>query len=176
MATDVQNAITQTERLIDALLTLARTEHANAISDPLDLAVIAENVVEENAAAGVTTIASLTSAPVIGDEVLLERLIGNLLENAARYNIPDGTVAVSTANDDGTSILRVVNTGPVVAPNDVDRLFLPFTRLEDRTRHDGFGLGLALVSSIAALHRATVAADAVPTGGLDIRVVFPRAP
>jgi signal transduction histidine kinase len=56
----------------------------------------------------------------------------------------------------------------------VDRLFLPFTRLDDRTRHDGFGLGLALVSSIAALHGGTVDATAVPSGGLDISVCFPR--
>ena len=56
----------------------------------------------------------------------------------------------------------------------VERLFLPFTRLDDRTRHDGFGLGLALVSSIAAVHGGTVHATAVPAGGLDITVRLPR--
>jgi len=56
----------------------------------------------------------------------------------------------------------------------VDRLFLPFTRLDDRIRHDGFGLGLTLVSSIAAAHGGTVVATAVPTGGLDISVRLPR--
>ena len=54
------------------------------------------------------------------------------------------------------------------------RLFLPFTRLDDRTRHDGFGLGLALVSSIATVHNGTVHATAVPAGGLDITVRLPR--
>jgi signal transduction histidine kinase len=53
-------------------------------------------------------------------------------------------------------------------------LFLPFTRREDRTRHEGFGLGLTLVSSIATVHSGTVHATAVPTGGLDIRVHLPR--
>jgi signal transduction histidine kinase len=61
-----------------------------------------------------------------------------------------------------------------VPPDEVERLFLPFTRLEDRTRHEGFGLGLTLVSSIAAVHGGTVDATAVPTGGLDIRVRLPR--
>jgi len=56
----------------------------------------------------------------------------------------------------------------------VDRLFLPFTRLNDRTRHDGFGLGLALVSSIATVHSGTVHTTAVPTGGLDITICLPR--
>src|SRR6266536_3334406 len=50
------------------------------------------------------------------------------------------------------------------------RLFLPFTRLDDRTRHDGFGLGLNHVASIAAVHGGTVYATAVPAGGLDITV------
>jgi len=83
-------------------------------------------------------------------------------------------VAISTATDNGTSVVRVVNTGRVVPPDQIDRLFLPFTRLDDRTRHDGFGLGLALVSSIATLHRGTVQATAVATGGLDITVRLPR--
>jgi two-component system sensor histidine kinase VanS len=72
------------------------------------------------------------------------------------------------------SVVRVVNTGRVVPPDQVDRLFLPFTRLDDRTRHDGFGLGLALVSSIATVHSGTVHATAVSTGGLDVTVRLPR--
>jgi signal transduction histidine kinase len=111
---------------------------------------------------------------VTGDGVLLERLVANLLDNAERYNIAGGTVAISTATDNGVSLVRVTNTGRVIAPGQVGRLFLPFTRLDDRTRHDGFGLGLALVSSITAVHNGTVHATAVPTGGLDITVRFPR--
>ncbi len=61
-------------------------------------------------------------------------------------------------------MVRVVNPGPVVPADRVDRMFLPFTRLDDRTRHDGFGLGLALVSSIATVHSGMVRATAVSTG------------
>ncbi len=68
----------------------------------------------------------------------------------------------------------MVNTGELVPDDMVERLFLPFTRLNDRTRHDGFGLGLALVSSIASVHNGTVEAAAVPTGGLDITIRLPR--
>ena len=84
-----------------------------------------------------------------------------------------GTVSVSTSSRDGASVLRVVNTGEVVPADQLDRLFLPFARLNDRVRRDGFGLGLALVSSIAAVHNGTVQAAAVPTGGLDVTVRFP---
>jgi signal transduction histidine kinase len=105
---------------------------------------------------------------------LLERLLANLLDNAERYNIAGGTVEISTTAHDTTSVLRVVNTGEVVPADMVERLFLPFTRNDDRTRHDGFGLGLTLVSSIAAVHGGTVEATAMPTGGLDISVRLPR--
>ena len=141
----------------------------------MDLAAVAEDALDGRTADGITTITTLHEAPVAGDQVLLERLVTNLLDNADRYNIVDGTVAISTGiDDDTTSVLRVVNTGTPVPPDMVERLFLPFTRLDDRTRHDGFGLGLALVSSIAAAHGGTVAATAVPTGGLDVSVRLPR--
>jgi signal transduction histidine kinase len=174
MSVDVRHAVDHAERLIDALLTLARNERARGVSDPLDLAAVAEDALEGRAPDGVTTLTTLGPAPVTGDGVLLERLVGNLLDNAAQYNVPGGSIAITTASENGRSVLRVVNTGAVVPPADVDRLFLPFTRLDDRTRHDGFGLGLALVHSIAAVHDGTVTATAIPTGGLDITVRLPR--
>jgi signal transduction histidine kinase len=174
MAADVRQAVDHSERLIEVLLVLARNDQARALTEPLDLAAVAEDALEGHTANGITTITTLDEAPVTGDGVLLERLVANLLDNAERYNIAGGTVAISTTAHDATSVLRVVNTGRVVPPDQVDRLFLPFTRLDDRTRHDGFGLGLALVSSIAAVHGGTVHATAVPAGGLDISVRLPR--
>ena len=175
MAADVRQAVDHSERLIEVLLVLARNDQARARADPLDLAAIVEDALDGRTAnSGITTIPTLGEAPVTGDAVLLERLVANLLDNAERYNIAGGTVTVSTAAQDGTSVLRVINTGTVVPADMVERLFLPFTRLDDRTRHDGFGLGLALVSSIAAAHHGTVHATAVSTGGLDITVRLPR--
>jgi signal transduction histidine kinase len=174
MAADVRQAVDHCERLIEALLVLARNDQARALTDPLDLATVAEDALEGCTGNGITTITTLGEAPVTGDGVLLERLVNNLLDNAGRYNIAGGTVSISTTTDNGASLVRVVNTGRVVPPDQVGRLFLPFTRLDDRTRHDGFGLGLTLVSSIAAVHGGTVHATAVPTGGLDITVRLPR--
>jgi hypothetical protein len=149
MAAEVRQAASHCERLIEALLVLARNDQARALTDPLDLAAVAEDALEGRTASGITTTATLGKAPVTGDQVLLERLVNNLLDNAERYNIAGGTVAISTTAHDATSVLRVANTGTVIPADMVERLFLPFTRLDDRTRHDGFGLGLTLVSSIA---------------------------
>ena len=174
MAADVRQAVDHSERLIEVLLILARNEQARLLTEPLDLATIAEDVLEGGIANGITTITTLDEAPVTGDGVLLERLVANLLDNAERYNVASGTVTISTNTDDGASLVRVANTGPVVPPEQVDHLFMPFARLDDRTRHDGFGLGLTLVSSIAAVHGGTVEATAPPTGGLDISVLLPQ--
>jgi signal transduction histidine kinase len=174
MSAEVRQAVDHCERLIEALLVLARNDRARALSDPLDLAAIAEIALEGRTADGITTVATLDEAPVTGDVVLLERLVNNLLDNAERYNVPGGTLEISTTTRDATSVLRVVNTGTVVPAHMVERLFLPFTRLDERTRHDGFGLGLTLVSSIATVHGGSVVATAVPTGGLDISVRLPR--
>jgi signal transduction histidine kinase len=174
MAADVSQAVDHTRRLIEALLVLARNEQARALADPLDLAAVAEDALEGRTASGITTTTTLGEAPVTGDAVLLERLVNNLLDNAERYNVAGGTIEISTTAHDATSMLRVVNTGAVVPADMVERLFLPFTRLDDRIHHDGFGLGLTLVASIAAVHGGTVYATAVPTGGLDISVRLPR--
>ncbi|HEU5387194.1 MAG TPA: ATP-binding protein [Streptosporangiaceae bacterium] len=174
MTGNVRQAVDHSERLIEALLVLARNDQTPSRTDPLDLAVIAEDALEERTSSGVTTTATLGQAPVTGDAVLLERLVANLLDNAGRYNIPGGTIEISTIAHDAASVLRVINTGEVIPAEMVEHLFLPFARLDDRTRHDGFGLGLTLVASIAAVHGGTVNATARPAGGLDISVCLPR--
>ena len=174
MPADIRQAVDHAERLIEVLLILARNDQARVLTDPLDLAAVAEDALEGRTADGIMTTTTFDQAPVTGDAVLLERLVANLPDNAERYNIAGGTVAISTATDHGASLVRVVNTGQDVPPEQVDRRFRPFARLDARTRHDGFGLGLALVSSIAAFHSGTVHASAISTGGLDITVRLPR--
>jgi signal transduction histidine kinase len=70
--------------------------------------------------------------------------------------------------------LVVANSGPVIDPDQIDSLFEPFRRLNPRQHRagEGAGLGLAIVSSIARAHRASVAAEANPGGGLTVRVRF----
>jgi signal transduction histidine kinase len=107
--------------------------------------------------------------------VLAERLIANLVDNAVRYNLPAGDIWISTRTTAGRSQLTVANTGPVISPDDVGRIFQPFQRLSDRTSHDGAGLGLAIVASIAAVHGGTVTARPRNDGGLSVTVTIPSA-
>jgi len=67
----------------------------------------------------------------------------------------------------------VTNTGPVISPGDVQRLFQPFQRLDPRRTHrTGHGLGLSIVRAIASAHGASINAQARTDGGLKIQVVF----
>jgi signal transduction histidine kinase len=169
------------ERLIEALLTLARSQRGLDRREPLDLTAVTEAAVAateaEAAERGVRVNASLGSAPSVGDQRLAERLAANLVENAVRHNVPGGWVEVTTGTRSGRSVLSVSNTGPVIAPDQVERLFQPFGRLEaTRLGRDGLGLGLSIVTAIAAAHDADLRARPLAGGGLEVEVHFPPAP
>jgi signal transduction histidine kinase len=119
--------------------------------------------------------ATLEPAVISGDPVLAERLIANLVDNAVRYNLPAGDIWISTRTMAGSSQLTVATTGPVISPADAGRIFQPFQRLSDRTSQDGFGLGLAIVASIAAIHGGTATARPRDDGGLSVTVTIPSA-
>jgi signal transduction histidine kinase len=174
----------QQERMIDALLTLARSEAGIEDRGPLDLATITREVLTSHAAEAerrsVEIEASLSPAPCWGDPRLIGRLIANLIENAIRYNSPAGLVEVQTGlgalaeSDLREAALTVRNAGPLIAAADVQRLFEPFQRLDAGrlARNDGAGLGLAIVHAIAAAHQARLTAMPQPKGGLCIEVAF----
>jgi signal transduction histidine kinase len=172
----------QQERLIDALLTLAVSERGIERAEPFDLADIAAAVTGD-----LDIGRRLAPAPARGDPRLAESLVANLAGNAVRHNVPGGWASVSTGTaPDGRSVVRVVNTGPVIPAGEVARLFHPFERLSgERGRPGpagtgpggtGYGLGLAIASAIVAAHGAELRAEPRPGGGLDITVAFPARP
>jgi signal transduction histidine kinase len=167
------------ERLIDALLTLARSQRGIEQAEPIDLAAIAGEVVQAHeldaTARGVHLDVSLTSAAAAGDPRLIERLVSNLVENAIRYNIPHGRVRIEADTQAGHATLTIANTGPFVPENEVHRLLQPFQRRgPDRVgRRDGLGLGLSIVVAIATAYEATLDVQPGAGGGLHIEVRFP---
>jgi signal transduction histidine kinase len=117
-------------------------------------------------------------ATIDGDPLLVQQLVGNLIDNAVRHNVPGGDVQVATGTSGGRAVVSVTNSGQVIAAAEVDRLFQPFQRTGPRRarRNDGHGLGLSIVRAIAAAHGATVTPQPRPGGGLSIDVSFPPAP
>jgi signal transduction histidine kinase len=172
---------TRTERLIDGLLTLATGERGIVQRESFDLADLAARVVQTLSDVAtrreVRLAAHLDPSPATGDPRLAESLIANLADNALRYNLPGGWAEISTATSRGRAVISVRNSGPVISPQEVGRLFWPFQRLgtERLQRTGGHGLGLAIVQAIADAHHASVIARARDGGGLDIAVTFPAA-
>jgi signal transduction histidine kinase len=169
----------QQERLIDALLTLARGERGLDRREPFDLAAITDEVLlarrTQIQRRGLHVRTALHPAPTHGDPELVQRLVSNLVDNAIRHNQPGGDLDVTTTTSTGQAILHVANTGPAVPPSEVDRLLRPFQQLgADRTNRDGHGLGLSIVVAIATAHHARLAVRPRPTGGLNIDVHFPQ--
>jgi signal transduction histidine kinase len=166
--------------LIEALLTLATSESGLNRREPVDLApavtAALAGLKPETGPLGIHIDAVTEPAPLDGDPLLVERLVANLLTNAVRHNIPGGCVEVRTGVKDGEAVLSVANTGPLVPPAELDRLFQPFQRLDRRRANykDGHGLGLSIVRAIATAHDATITAHPMPDGGLCVSVIFPH--
>jgi signal transduction histidine kinase len=170
----------QQERLIDALLTLAQSQRGLQLREPVDLAVVVGDVLQtrqpEAQGRRLRVNARLAEAPILGDARLAERLAVNLVTNAIVHNVPGGWIEIATGMSGSSVILSVANTGPVIPPAEVPRLFEPFKRLcADRIGgHNGVGLGLSIAKAIAGAHDGQLSAHALPGGGLEIQARFPE--
>ncbi|HEX4832624.1 MAG TPA: HAMP domain-containing sensor histidine kinase [Trebonia sp.] len=172
MAAEIRLAVNQAEHLIGALLLLARNERGLTVREEVDLATVAEDVLDVVGLGDRRVHARLEPAPIAGDPVLAEHLLSNLVDNAVRYNIAAGDIWVVTRTAPGGSELTVANTGSVISAAEAGRIFEPFQRLS-RASQDGSGLGLAIVASIAAIHGGTVTARPRDGGGLCVTVTIP---
>jgi signal transduction histidine kinase len=168
------------ERLIEALLTLASSERGLERHERVDIGALATHVLEqplpELELHQLTLETKLEAAVTDGDEALIERLISNLLDNAVRHNIAGGNVEISTRQQGDRALLRVENSGQMIAPEEIETMFEPFRRLGPaRTGADSgqHGLGLSIVRAVAAAHHATVDAQPRAGGGLAITIAFP---
>ncbi|MFG1966740.1 sensor histidine kinase [Nonomuraea sp. NPDC049028] len=181
MAGDVRDAVEHMQRVLSGLLLLARSQAGLAARQPADLTALAaaalDAVQARAAAADVTVWPRLRSAPVTGEPVLLERMIGNLVDNAIRYNRAGGHLAVDTDTAGGRAVLRVSNTGRQIPPEETETLLEPFVHGQGtRVRTHGLGLGLTIVRAITLAHQGRIAVTARPGGGLDITIDLPRDP
>ncbi|MFJ8358433.1 sensor histidine kinase [Streptomyces sp. NPDC093984] len=170
----------RSEQLVEGLLLLARSDNQIVERKPVDLAEVASQAIDqvhaEAEAKGVEIRGERAPVVVQGNGVLLERIALNLVQNAVRYNVPEGGwVEVTTQAQHGQAVLVVSNTGPVVPAYEIDNLFEPFTRLRtERTGSDkGVGLGLSIARSVARAHGGHISAQPREGGGLVMRVTLP---
>lgn len=166
----------QQERLIEALLTLSRSQRGLDSRQPVDLAAITATAAAAADHDNLALDTSIEPAHTMGNPRLVERLVANLVDNAIHHNVAGGTVSLETKTSDGRALLTVANSGPVVPPGELERIFQPFQRLDGaRTNASGFGLGLSIVRAIADAHGATITTEAPAEGGLRVRVSFPAS-
>jgi signal transduction histidine kinase len=171
----------ENEQLINALLTLARSERGIDRWSAVNLAAAADAAIvragPEAVLKGVELQADIDDAGTAGDLGLLERLAGNLVDNAVRHNYPGGWVRVRTASEGKQSYLEVANSGPVIDPCAIPGLLQPFRRAsgERHSSNDGVGLGLSIVDAVVTAHHGRLHLRARPEGGMAVRVEFRSA-
>lgn len=179
MAHDVRGALTRVEQLVDGLLALTRSEQLDRGREQVDLAILAEDALDVHSAAirarGLTVDGELGEARMVGDPALLDRMTGNLIDNAIRHNVDGGRIRVTTAATDTGVVLTVTNSGAVIPGPAIEQLRRPFHRLGGRARTEdhGLGLGLAIADAVCRAHGGMLTLVAVQSGGLEVRVDLP---
>lgn len=173
---------TRAIELTEALLLLSRAEQGAFSREPVDVSLIADEATEtllplaEKHGVTIETSGEITST--IGSPALLLQLTTNLLHNAIVHNLPEhGAVWVSVTNRPEAVLLTVESTGEPLSPQVVSTLTEPFQRgaARVRTGHAGFGLGLAIVQSIAQALDGTLTLTPRTAGGLHVAVLLPAA-
>jgi two-component system OmpR family sensor kinase len=174
--------------LVEDLLLLARLdEQRPGRHEPVDLAVLAGDAVHDARgldARRAVTLAGLgprgpEPAVVTGDEDRLRQVVANLVANAVRHT-PEGTpIEVAVGRDGGAAVLEVRDHGRGLSPEQAQRVFERFYRVDSSRRRDtggGSGLGLSIVAAVVASHAGQVGVIPTPGGGATFRIVLPARP
>ena len=168
--------------LVDDLLLLARLDRERPLAhEQVEITGVVAAAVDAatvKAPDRAITFAPVAPVVVIGDASRLRQIVDNLMANALNHT-PEGTpIAVDVASDGVTALLTVADQGPGIDPADRHHIFEPFHRADpSRARTTGgVGLGLAIVSAIAAAHGGTVGVDSPPGSGATFWVRLPLAP
>jgi two-component system osmolarity sensor histidine kinase EnvZ len=158
--------------IIDQFVDFARSEATEAPA-ALDMDELAQACAQRATRSGIEVKRELGSVPVmIGRPLAMQRLLDNLITNAARHG--GGDVTLRTAREKEGVVISVLDRGPGIPEGAAERLKQPFTRGDEaRTGATGAGLGLAIVDRIARIHGGRLELLPREGGGLEARVILP---
>lgn len=181
-AETIQMAAEQTERLTKLVKTLLDMSELQTVArtDEIELGALVEEVLADleplARERGIALNAGCCGELYMtGSDILIYRVVFNLVENAIRYNRDGGSVYVSVNKRDTNAVIAVRDTGRGISPEYIERVFEPFFRVDkSRSRElGGVGLGLALVREIVRLHAGSIAVSESNEEGTTFEVVFP---
>lgn len=171
----------QTERLSKMVRTLLDMSELQTIARDEEIAIAA--LVEEVLAdleplaqeKGINLIEKCDNVLLMGSDILIYRLVYNLVENAIKYNFSGGTVTVNATQQNSQLHLTIEDTGNGIPEELKERIFEPFFRLDkSRSRElGGVGLGLALVREIVRVHNGSILVKNNANSGTTFEVIFP---
>ena len=171
----VTDELDRMNRMVDDLLTLAKAEQPGFLDiEEVELADLTVSVVAKARALGERKwrVDEVAEARIPADRQRLTQALMQLASNAVRHTADDGQIAVGSAVQDGFVRLWVRDDGPGVPPADREKIFRRFLRGRSGG-HEGAGLGLAIVRSIAEAHGGTVAVEDAPGGGACFVITIP---
>jgi two-component system OmpR family sensor kinase/two-component system sensor histidine kinase QseC len=171
--------IERASRLVEQLLTLARSEPGATSAETLDLSELVREALADVVPLAMARGTQLElhadqAVPVHGERSALGALVRNLADNAVRYSPRGARVELRVERAEGTALLQVDDSGPGIPPDERERVFDRFYR-RSATPEQGSGLGLAIVRSIADRHGAALSLHDSPLGGLRVSLRFAAA-
>ena len=171
---DARAQVDELSTLVGDVVELARDDSGPSVLELVDLAEVTERAVERVRRRAPGLLFDVATSPwyVHGDPQLLERAVANLVDNAAKWSPPGGTVTVRLAGGE----LSVRDEGPGIAEADRPHVFERFYRSPDARGMPGSGLGLAIVAQVAQRHGGSVRAGRSAGGGAAMHLAVPGSP
>ncbi len=183
--TMIQRSALRLLRLVNDLLDLVRFEQSSFELErrPVELGLLLGGIVNQTRylaeAQKLTLHVNLPkhAITVFGDETALERIFINLISNAIKFTDPGGRIDISIEDQDGKAVAIIKDTGIGLAPTDVDKIFDRFQQIDNSgsRRHQGLGIGLALVKELVSKHDGSINVTTAPGKGTQMEVVLPLA-
>lgn len=179
LLTGIHGEAERLSRLVSHLLDLTRlqSEEFELVTEPYPLEELVQSALDRLAGPLSARPVAFTHPEAVlsvrADGLLIEQALLNLLENALKFSPPESPITIELSAQGQWARIELSDRGPGLPPDQVERVFERFFRLEDGQRAGGAGLGLALVRTIVHLHGGRVSALNRPEGGASFRIELP---